>query len=62
MKEYSLNMVSRKGYDVEAIRNGLIQENSEYKIRLLDAPIVDISSTQIREGLAAGKDMTEWLM
>ncbi len=60
--EYGVAVYPRKGYDVEAIRNGLIQENSEYKIRLLDAPIVDISSTQIREGLAAGKDMTEWLM
>ncbi len=31
-------------------------------IDVIDAPIVDISSTRIREGLAAGKDMSEWLM
>ena len=33
-----------------------------YKIQLIDAPIIDISSTRIREGLAAGEDMSEWLM
>ena len=33
-----------------------------YNIAIIDAPIVDISSTEIREGLAAGRDMSEWLM
>lgn len=33
-----------------------------YNIRVIDAPIVDISSTQIREGIAAGKDMSKFLM
>ena len=33
-----------------------------YNIEILDAPIVDISSTQIRECLAEGKDMSEWMM
>ena len=33
-----------------------------YRIQLIDAPIIDISSTRIREGLAAGEDMSEWLM
>ena len=33
-----------------------------YHIRVLDAPVVDISSTQIREGIAAGKDMSRYLM
>jgi len=35
---------------------------NQYRIRILDAPIVDISSTEIREGWAAGKDMSAWLM
>lgn len=35
---------------------------SKYKIDLLDAPMVDISSTDIRTGFAEGKDMSEWLM
>ena len=33
-----------------------------YNIEVIDAPIVDISSTEIREGIAAGKDMSAWLM
>ena len=32
-----------------------------YNIEIIDAPIVDISSTEIREGIAAGKDMSAWL-
>ncbi len=33
-----------------------------YNIEIIDAPIVDISSTEIREGITAGKDMSAWLM
>ena len=33
-----------------------------YNIDIIDAPIVDISSTEIRAGLAAGRDMSAWLM
>ena len=33
-----------------------------YNIRLIDAPIVDISSTQIREMQARGEDASAWLM
>jgi len=33
-----------------------------YNIEVLDAPIVDISSTQIREGIAHGEDMSKYLM
>ena len=33
-----------------------------YKIDIIDAPIVDISSARIREGLAAGEDMSAWMM
>ena len=36
--------------------------NRIYNIQILDAPIVDISSTEIREGIAAGKDMSRFLM
>ena len=33
-----------------------------YKIDIIDAPIIDISSTRIREGLAKGEDMSKWMM
>ena len=38
------------------------EECKDYKIEIIDAPIVDISSTEIREGIAAGRDMKEWMM
>jgi len=37
-------------------------QDSYYKIRLIDAPIVDISSTQIRERQARGIDVSDVLM
>lgn len=33
-----------------------------YKIQIIDAPIVDISSTEIRNGVAQGRDMSGFLM
>lgn len=33
-----------------------------YNIKIIDAPVVNISSTEIREGLEKGEDMSEWLM
>ena len=41
---------------------GLEDVDSLYKIEIIDAPIVDISSTQIREGIARGEDMSQYLM
>ena len=33
-----------------------------YDIEILDAPLVDISSTEIRDGIMQGHDMSEYLM
>lgn len=41
---------------------GLDELGSMYNIQIIDAPIVDISSTRIREGIARGEDMSQWLM
>ncbi len=41
---------------------GLEDHDRLYKIEIIDAPIVDISSTRIREGIAAGEDMSAWMM
>lgn len=40
----------------------LEEMDSLYKIRLIDAPIVDISSTQIRQMQARGEDVSKYLM
>ena len=60
--EYGVVVFPRKGYHRGHARSRLLKENPSYKITLLKAPLVTISSTQIREGLAAGKDMSRWLM
>ena len=37
-------------------------EGHIYNIQILDAPVVDISSTEIRNGLDRGEDMSRFLM
>lgn len=60
--EYGIEVFPREGYDSEKIREELLSENPEYRIHLIDAPLVTISSTLIREGRIEGKDMSEYLM
>lgn len=62
LREYGVVVFPRKGYHRGHDRARLLREDPSYRIRLLKAPLVTISSTQIREGMAAGKDMTAWLM
>ena len=63
--EYGVVVFPRTGYDAEAIRKELVSEEGgdRYRIRIMsDAPLVDISSTEIRNGLRGGRDMSEVLM
>ncbi len=53
LKETEVWVYPRKGYDAQALC-------AKYGAKYLDAPVVDISSTQIREGEAAGKDMSRF--
>ena len=39
-----------------------MRECPDYRIDLLKAPRIDISSTEIRDGIAAGRDMSKYLM
>ncbi len=49
-------------YAEEGRRNLEETLRDTYNIEILAAPIVDISSTQIREGIAEGRNMSEWMM
>ena len=60
--EYGVVVFPRKGYHRGHARARLLKENPHYRIRLLKAPLVTISSTEIRKGMAEGKDMSGWLM
>lgn len=62
LKDYGIVVFPRKGFHRGHLRARLLKEDPSYKISLLKAPLVNISSTEIREGLAAGKDMSKWLM
>lgn len=60
--EYGIIVYPRTGFDSAALRDNLLKENGEYRIRLIDAPLMDVSSTQIRELLREHKDANELLM
>ena len=62
LTEYGVAVYPRGGVDLDAVTADLIAENPEYRIRLIEAPKVDISSTIIREGLAAGRDMSSYML
>jgi nicotinate-nucleotide adenylyltransferase len=62
LREYGVAVYPREGVYLEEVKADLLEEDKSYRIEILDAPMVEISSTDIREGIAAGKDMREWLM
>ena len=62
LSEYGVAVFPRTGFDLEAIKTDLLAENPSYKITLLNAEMVDMSSTIIRKALASGQDPSAWLM
>ena len=60
--EYGIVVYPRKGYHRGHLKARLLHECPDYRIDLLKAPRIDISSTEIRDGLAAGRDMSVFLM
>lgn len=62
LTDFGVAVFPREGHDLKSIREGLMSENSDYEIRLLDAPLVTISSTEIREAIQHGKDISQYLM
>ena len=62
LKEYGIAVYPRKGYHRGHLKNRLMKEDPSYRIELLKAPLVTVSSTDIREAMASGKDLSKWLM
>ena len=62
LSEYGVAVFPRTGFDLETIKADLLAEDQNYRITLLNAEMVDMSSTTIREALASGQDPTAWLM
>ena len=62
LSEFGVAVFPRKGHDLTTIKTDLLKENPVYKIQIINAPLVKVSSTQIREGLAKGEDISHLLM
>ena len=62
LKEYGVAVFPRTGFDLDTIKSDLLTEDPGYRITILNAEMVDMSSTTIREALASGQDPTAWLM
>ena len=62
LTEFGAAVYPRTGFDLEKIRQDLLNENPAYKIDIINAPMVDISSTQIREAVSRGEEVSHLLM
>lgn len=62
LTEYGVAAFPREGFDSEAIRKDLLEENPSYEVTLIDMPLVKVSSTYIRKALADGEDISSLLM
>ena len=62
LTEFGTAVFPRTGFDLNVIKEDLLNESPEYKIALLNAEVVDMSSTTIREASASGQDVSSWLM
>lgn len=62
LADFGIAVFPREGHDLTELKQDLIAENPDYRIRLLDAPLVTISSTEIREAIQRGEDISKYLM
>ena len=62
LKDFGVAVFPRAGHDLETIKQDLLEEDPAYKIQIADAPLVNISSTEIREAVLSGKDASHLMM
>lgn len=62
LKEYGIVVFPRAGYDAVADRASLLEEDPSYRIDIVPAPLVNVSSTWIRNAIASGRDVSDLLM
>lgn len=62
LADYGVAVFPREGFDIAAIRDGLLKDTPGGRIRLIDMPPVNISSTLIREATAEGRDVSGLMM
>lgn len=62
LKDFGVAAFPRTGHDLTQIKQDLLNEDPAYKIQILNAEMVDISSTEIRNALANNQDVSHWMM
>ena len=66
LSDYDIAVYPRPGFDsaaaLESVREYCRKHHIRCHVTLINAPLVDISSTQIRKAIALGKDVSGWLM
>ncbi len=62
LKEFGIAVFPRKGFHRGHLKAALMKEDPSYRIELIDAPLVTVSSTEIREARAAGRSVSHLLM
>ena len=62
LKDFGVAVFPRTGHELTKIKQDLLNEDPAYKIQILDAPLVDISSTEIRTALANNEDVSHLMM
>ena len=66
LSDYEIAVYPRPGFDSAALLDDLREycrrQHVRCRVTLINAPLVDVSSTQIREALARGRDVSGWLM
>ncbi|MCF0175797.1 MAG: nicotinate (nicotinamide) nucleotide adenylyltransferase [Bacteroidales bacterium] len=62
LTEYGVAVYPREGYDLPAVAAALMESCPGARIELIEAPLVDISSSRIRAGIENGEDMSGYMM
>ena len=62
LKDFGVAVFPRTGHNLTQIKQDLLNEDPAYRIQILEAELVNISSTQIREAIANGDDPSKYLM
>ncbi|MCI2082273.1 MAG: nicotinate (nicotinamide) nucleotide adenylyltransferase [Bacteroidales bacterium] len=60
LSNYEVWVYPRQGYDVKSMAEEYNRMDPRFKVVPLEAPLCDISSTEIRNGEAEGRDMSEF--
>ena len=62
LKDFGVAVYPREGHDLAEIKQDLLKEDPAYKIQILEAPLVTVSSTEIREAIKRGEEISHYLM